>query len=757
MRKYWHYLTSPMALGVFVTLIFVFASREYYRSFHIVDVEPATWVKRLRDLNQKTIDWRFLAVGERPAHPRVGVLAIDDRSLEIEGRWPWSRKKIAQLIDRSIQDGAKVLAFDVVFSEKDQSTAIPTLQELKRELKSTNQLNKEIEASIANRVEHEKTDELLAKTIEKYQDNIVLGNFYIGQPNDGRKLLPWQYYCLDAINLGTEEYRIWEKDGRKATVVDTVSASNLVPAELARHYGNVIKDVRTDVIGIFLQDNPLIRQRLEEQFWEIQPQLKEEEYVTLILKWMYSQRGAEQILDHRAPASITSPTPAAISDYINQKFYDTFTSRELSTLKHMLREQELNYCRRAWTDKDEHMNFAALKNMIFESQKQVLKAQGKSDDEITKMLDEAEPEIKKAFDDSSWASAYSLMQGTVEAFKNIPFEEAMNRWTSNRTRHTMVDILDWTMNIYPLASTSLYNGYFNAEQDSDGSIRRSPLLVRYGSKYISSLALKAFMVDKQVGAKGQIVEDKILNIPYRRLRKLEIVDRDDNTLLHIPVNPDGFLQINYAGPQTSFPYVSATDILSDQKTFKIKRQDFISGRWGPVEVEIDRKEFMKDKILVVGATAVGVYDLRVTPFEENYPGVETHANVISNLITEFDRKNGQGEALIRNLASVMPRLPASLMNVPGFLQTHPKEEDFMWLVLAGIGLSLSALLSFTGPVSGLLVTTAYLGGTYAIDRFWLFGTGTLVSILWPIMSISSTFVSLSFFKYFTEERKKREL
>ena len=72
--------------------------------------------------------------------------------------------------------------------------------------------------------------------------------------------------------------------------------------------------------------------------------------------------------------------------------------------------------------------------------------------------------------------------------------------------------------------------------------------------------------------------------------------------------------VPYRGPGGvsggSFRYISAADILA-------KRVPEAS---------------LKDKIVLVGTTAPGLLDLRVTPVGETYPGVETHANVISGLL-----------------------------------------------------------------------------------------------------------------------------
>lgn len=63
----------------------------------------------LYDAAQKFID--------RDIPQDVVLVAIDEQSLFELGRWPWSRRLHAQLIDRLRSDGAKVIGFDVMFSE----------------------------------------------------------------------------------------------------------------------------------------------------------------------------------------------------------------------------------------------------------------------------------------------------------------------------------------------------------------------------------------------------------------------------------------------------------------------------------------------------------------------------------------------------------------------------------------------------------------------------------------------------------------
>src|SRR5580658_2844192 len=50
----------------------------------------------------------------KPANP-VAISDIDDKSLKAEGRWPWPRSKLAELVNQLQQQGVAVMAFDMFF------------------------------------------------------------------------------------------------------------------------------------------------------------------------------------------------------------------------------------------------------------------------------------------------------------------------------------------------------------------------------------------------------------------------------------------------------------------------------------------------------------------------------------------------------------------------------------------------------------------------------------------------------------------
>jgi len=66
------------------------------------------------------IDLRLQIRGPRPPHPDIVIVAVDEPSIAALGRWPWDRVVHARLIEKLVRAGAKVIAFDILFTESDQ-------------------------------------------------------------------------------------------------------------------------------------------------------------------------------------------------------------------------------------------------------------------------------------------------------------------------------------------------------------------------------------------------------------------------------------------------------------------------------------------------------------------------------------------------------------------------------------------------------------------------------------------------------------
>ena len=76
-------------------------------------------------------DARLLATQPGTRDPTVVIVDIDEKSLQREGRWPWSRDRLALLTETLLgKYQARAVGFDVIFAERDRSGGLEVLDEL---------------------------------------------------------------------------------------------------------------------------------------------------------------------------------------------------------------------------------------------------------------------------------------------------------------------------------------------------------------------------------------------------------------------------------------------------------------------------------------------------------------------------------------------------------------------------------------------------------------------------------------------------
>lgn len=151
-------------------------------------------------------------------------------------------------------------------------------------------------------------------------------------------------------------------------------------------------------------------------------------------------------------------------------------------------------------------------------------------------------------------------------------------------------------------------GFFNVSSDADGVLRRTLLVLPFGrSKDILEWQLYGSLEVQAMRLYLGLRTDQ-LTVHYDQTGVVRI---DFDTALLIKPDSTGHLSINYHGSRGTYPYYSIADV---------------------VQHRIPPGTF-KDKIVLVGASATGIADLRTPPYGEiNYPGVEVHANVIDNML-----------------------------------------------------------------------------------------------------------------------------
>jgi adenylate cyclase len=218
-------------------------------------------------------------------------------------------------------------------------------------------------------------------------------------------------------------------------------------------------------------------------------------------------------------------------------------------------------------------------------------------------------------------------------------------------------------------------GFFNVLSDEDGIVRRAQLLIEYKNDIYPSLNLE--------GIRRFLGGDVLLSLAPYGVEGIYIGKR------RIPVDEKGQLLVNYYGPTGTVPTYSVVDVLSGRVP----------------------KEGLKDKLVFVGATEIGIYDARATPFSPVFPGVEIHATVAGNILDgRFLIKNNLTRGLDMVLVLIFPLLLA-------FLLIHA-QSTFGGLGIFFVFMSIHALLNYLlfNPLNlllgflypGLSLTLAYV-------------------------------------------------
>ncbi|MEO5695285.1 MAG: adenylate/guanylate cyclase domain-containing protein [Usitatibacter sp.] len=172
----WHLSINTwirIAASLAIVTAFLFNEAEWFQFRFIQQLELWAYDTRLRLFMPKTLD------------TRVVILDIDEKSLSAEGRWPWSRNKVATMVQQLFgRYKVRVVGFDVAFAEPDTSSGLASLEVLgKGPLKD----QPDFQAFLAGARTTLDYDRLFADEIAKHP--VVLG-FFLGGKTDKAGVLP---------------------------------------------------------------------------------------------------------------------------------------------------------------------------------------------------------------------------------------------------------------------------------------------------------------------------------------------------------------------------------------------------------------------------------------------------------------------------------------------------------------------------------------------------------------------------------------
>jgi len=246
-----------------------------------------------------------------------------------------------------------------------------------------------------------------------------------------------------------------------------------------------------------------------------------------------------------------------------------------------------------------------------------------------------------------------------------------------------------TVPVKGLKESAVSLGHINMFPDEfDGTLRWEHLLLGYDNALYPSLGLRCAALFQGIPAEKLTV-------------KATQGIRVGKTF--IPTDHYGRMPINYYGPGQTFKNISIADILD--------------GTVGRADLE--------NRIVFIGATAIGIYDLRVTPFSAAMPGVEKHAAVAASILENR------------------------------FIRKASRLQDMLFLIIPGLLMALALtrmrlLWGAAASLGGLVVVGAIGYILFAKMGLW-------INLACPLSNVFFMFMSVTAWNYAFEERYARRI
>ncbi|MCK5850734.1 MAG: adenylate/guanylate cyclase domain-containing protein [Kiritimatiellae bacterium] len=254
---------------------------------------------------------------------------------------------------------------------------------------------------------------------------------------------------------------------------------------------------------------------------------------------------------------------------------------------------------------------------------------------------------------------------------------------------------------HPLLRAASSTAFFNAKVDSDGIVRRNPLVWAMGSERMyPALSLEAVRMYKGI-SKVRLGYDA---------HGITMVGLGD---LVVPIDKNGCLIVNYRTVEEN----NATGFMSSFPTYS--SGDVLSGRVTP--------GVFKDKIVFVGASAIGLKDVKASPLTEYFSGVEVHATMVDNMLS------------------------GDMLWVPNWMPG----VHFIVIIMMGTFLSIfishgRSWLSFLVSVMVILLSIKF--------SLYLMARHQLVFLpVWVVLSVVIIYPVLTMIKYWQEELQKKKV
>ncbi|MDG2175500.1 MAG: adenylate/guanylate cyclase domain-containing protein [Gammaproteobacteria bacterium] len=283
-------------------------------------------------------------------------------------------------------------------------------------------------------------------------------------------------------------------------------------------------------------------------------------------------------------------------------------------------------------------------------------------------------------------------------------------------------------NVDVLQNSARGAGFFDNLPDIDGVIRRSPLILQYQGNLYPSLALemaRLYFFEENFSLETEPV-------PGTLRREITGIKMGQ---VFIPTDRFGQVIVPYIGESQlgqagTYPYISVVDLMNDALT------------------EAEEADLFNSLVLV-GATATGMFDLRATPLENIYPGVEVHANILNAILNSaptFTVESTEAQTESESGLGAMISGLTSTQRDP-FPSKPDWEEGAVISILIVSGMFLSFVYPLLGPALLMLSSLTFMMGITALN-FKLWGDYnldiSLVIILFLVVLITAIYLTYGF-------------
>ncbi|MEO7248404.1 MAG: adenylate/guanylate cyclase domain-containing protein, partial [Novosphingobium sp.] len=254
-----------------------------------------------------------------------------------------------------------------------------------------------------------------------------------------------------------------------------------------------------------------------------------------------------------------------------------------------------------------------------------------------------------------------------------------------------------------ISNASAGLGVLTLRGDSDGIVRRAPLLARQGDAVMPSLSLEALRVAQQAGSIVVKTSDGSGNMAGGAGTTVDSIKVGQFT---VPTNGAGELWMHYTAPRPE-RVVPAWKVLS--------------GDLPPAEME----RLFGGHITFIGTGAIGLRDLVATPVQDRELGVMVHAQAAEQMILgHFLTRPDWADGLERSLVVVLG---------------------------LGLLLLLPRLGAAKGAAVGLLFAAMVMGGSWLAFQREHF----LLDPTYPLIAVFAVYLTETVLTFYLEERRRR--